>query len=387
MRDIATQFYRPFIQFDRAKLHKKLSPVVGAHLVLSLAITCLAQSSGIAPIRNIDDLRTALFLLNSADGANGKLLLNTYTGLIQPGLCLRLIVEGEAAYKRGDVERCIFFYELAVEAVDLLGVPNLLRFGVPHRLGACYYEKGLIKNAVEAHLRFKKMCEEINNSGEMVFLLADLGLFYRAAEDYDTAERYAFQGERLSLHLKTISDQGTHAIADWGLNSCWHTLGVVMAHRGEHQIALTFFQKALSVSLEIAQKTPDSNENVVWGLVAVGEMHWALGDYGIALRNTEEAIVIGRTLHRKVALVSALTNLGMIFESQGEYIESIRILMHAAEVAANAADQRGLARATYNRGICYLRMNDHAEALIQFEEALKIADQLESTGLVLMIKE
>jgi MinD-like ATPase involved in chromosome partitioning or flagellar assembly/tetratricopeptide (TPR) repeat protein len=126
-----------------------------------------------------------------------------------------------------------------------------------------------------------------------------------------------------------------------------------------------------------------------WEGAALGNLgiaYESLGEYRRAVEYHEQTLKIAREIGDRRSEGNALGNLGMAYESIGEYRRAIEYDEQNLKIAREISDRRSEGTALRNLGIAYESMGEYRRAIEYQEQQLKIAKEIgdrlgESRGL------
>lgn len=127
-------------------------------------------------------------------------------------------------------------------------------------------------------------------------------------------------------------------------------------------------------------------------LVFVGNLHYGLGEWDVALREHEQALAAYLALGDKQGEAAALGNIGLVWQKQGEWDKALEYQEKALKVFEELGAKRGQASVLGNIGNVWHAKREWNKALEYHEKALKLdlelgdrqgeAQDLGSIGLV-----
>ncbi|CAF1137441.1 unnamed protein product [Adineta steineri] len=182
-------------------------------------------------------------------------------------------------------------------------------------------------------------------------LLIKMGQFDKAQEVYE-----------ILLHQATNeSDKG----------NIYHQLGRIKRNHGEHQEALTYYEK----SLAIYQKTLPSNHlNLAHSYNNIGMVYDSMGDYPKALSSQEKALDIRQQSlpSNHPDLGASYNNIGLVYDSMGDYPKALSYHEKALAIRQQLlpANHPSLGASYNNLGLVYYNMGDYPKALSYYEKSL-----------------
>ncbi|CAF1167656.1 unnamed protein product [Adineta steineri] len=156
----------------------------------------------------------------------------------------------------------------------------------------------------------------------------------------------------------------------------YHLLGITKDSQGEHQEALTYFEK----SLAIQQKTLSSNHpDFAISYNSIGLVYRKMGDYPKALSYHKKNLAI---LQKSVSsnhpdLGVSYNNIGSVYKRMGDYPKALSSHEKALAIRQQSlpSNHPDLASSFHNIGALYKQKGDYPKALSYYEKAIAIEQQ------------
>lgn len=203
----------------------------------------------------------------------------------------------------------------------------------------------------------------------------------------DHAEKYA------QLYLDSLSANHQH------ITNCYQVFGNIADKRGECDVSLRWYQKALKMEME-KEKTPVS---AVYSLLnCISSIYRKRGEYTLALKCYEKALEIGVKHYGKnhPNIAMCLTNIGTVCHQDKNYEKALYFHQKALSICEKylPADHSDIGVLHNNIGTVYQGLGNFDEALKHYNIDLQIvrkalpphhpniAVSLENIGLVYAAK-
>ncbi len=181
--------------------------------------------------------------------------------------------------------------------------------------------------------------------------------------DYSVALRY-FQ-KALTLALEIGQD------AYYKLGKAYLNIGGVYEARGDYQQAQQYFNKALSIYQTINEYSLD----VATCYNCLGSSLSHVGNYDEALKYLKKALELRVSIEGDQSLNSALSynNIGSIYSSLGNYQDALSYFQKALNIRLKfGVDTENIASSYHNLGSLMSKLGEYSKAIEYFEKAISI---------------
>ena len=190
--------------------------------------------------------------------------------------------------------------------------------------------------------------------GEVLKLL---GEYDTASSDFQKLLSYSRQvGE------KSSEGQALNLLAE----ICWL--------RGEYPPALKLCNAALELTCDLSETSVRA-----LALYGLGEVERRRGHFDVALRHLESALGLFEEMEEEDSQARTLNNIGISYWSKGELKEALKAFQQAMEIRRSLGDRPGVATALNNIGLIYSVIGPAPKALKSFTEASKIFQEIGDT--------
>ena len=159
---------------------------------------------------------------------------------------------------------------------------------------------------------------------------------------------------------------------DDGLCSSYSRSGeLVLTLRYDAHLRLEWCQAALSASRRIEDRSAEAGH-----LNNLGLAYNSLGEYRKAIECQEQSLFRAREQGDQRGLAKSLNNLGVAYNSLGEYRKAIECQEQSLALKRELGDLRGEASSLGNLGFAYRSLGDHRKAVELYQESLSLAREL-----------
>ena len=191
----------------------------------------------------------------------------------------------------------------------------------------------------------------------------NVGAVYYNLGDYDNALDYF--NKSLSIRLEVFG--GHHP----NVAQSYNNIGLVYANLGDYEKALDYFNKSLSIRLEVFG---DSHPDVAQSYNNIGVVYANLGDYEKALDYYNKSLSIQLEVFggHNPDIASSYNNIGGVYYNLGDYDNALDYYNKSLAICLEVfGDNHPDVATSYNNiGLVYANIGDHAQALEYYKKAL-----------------
>jgi tetratricopeptide (TPR) repeat protein len=180
-------------------------------------------------------------------------------------------------YRGRSLRRQVEIHQVALEAVKLLDNPEMAGH-LLNGLGNAYAELQMFDEAEVAYLQAREKLE--GNKLGMAKTMANLGLLYAEAGDFDRAEDLCMQAQVIYLELDYQR----------GIAHNLDNIGLIHLGRGDYALSTQYLLDALQLNLE----RNHHKDQLAAGLMNLGRSYAAVGEHARAVARYNEAIATYR---------------------------------------------------------------------------------------------
>ena len=193
----------------------------------------------------------------------------------------------------------------------------------------------------------------------------NIGFVYSEQGNYTQALSY--YEKALQIQLQIYGEQHP------SVATSYNNIGCVYSDQGDYNKALSYYEKALQIRLQVyGEQHPD----VAVSYNNIGLVYSEQGDYDQALSYYEKALSIWSQInseqHPDVAV--GYSNIGSLYDNQGDYSRALSYYEKALQIQLQIYGRQHPSVATIynNMGGMYIDQGDYDQALACYKKALQI---------------
>jgi two-component system sensor histidine kinase/response regulator len=184
--------------------------------------------------------------------------------------------------------------------------------------------------------------------------------YFNQSRDYNKIGEFAWKELALSQKLNY----------EKGLANSYSFIGSWYSYKGNKEMALYHFKKALRLMQKLNNKRGQGNI-----YVNIATMQAEEGDYVPAFSNFLKTLKIREVLHDKEGMAVAYLNIGNVFSAQGKWDEALGYYIKSMQLMEGITSPNSII--VYNNiGNIYSEKKKHKDALSYHLKALKICEKL-----------
>lgn len=213
-----------------------------------------------------------------------------------------------------------------------------------------------------------QLAENLGNEAETADVYHNLGVAYFYANSFETSLDYLYK----SLEIR--EKKGDPYKIGTTLNSIanvFYALNNVNKALDYYNRSLVLVRKAENIKMEAAI------------LINMGSLYATLGDKNKAFEILNQSVDLHEKLHDSIGLSSALNNLAMVYRDNGELLKSLECDSKALKISMHMGRLWDISYISNTLGETYLLMNNFPMAFFYFNQALQIAEKLDSQDVLL----
>ena len=155
-----------------------------------------------------------------------------------------------------------------------------------------------------------------------------------------------------------------------GKAECKINLGVIDNARSS-------YDKALSAGIESEAYSEKVffNKGVADALLLKAMAHQNLGEFNLALQETNKALEIYESLQDIYGMASAYHHIGIVNDARSNYPDALDSLAFALKIREDIGDRFGIAETLNSIGVIHWKQSSHLEGIKQLFRALKIEEE------------
>ena len=147
--------------------------------------------------------------------------------------------------------------------------------------------------------------------------------------------------------------------------------GTLYKKHGKYQKAKGLYMKALSILIEIGDKSGEAAS-----YTNLGNVFKSLGEYVKAEEYLQEALQIQREIGDKYGEATTYVNLGIVCQSLGEYVKAEEYLQKALQIQREIGDKKGEAACNGCLGNVFQSLGEYVKAEEYHQKALQIQREI-----------
>ncbi len=200
--------------------------------------------------------------------------------------------------KKSQYDECLEYSHKALSILEPLGDKSMAAWCY-HNIANVHYARGRSDLALENHFKALRLREEIGEKKSVAWSLSNISDIYRDQGYKEQALQYTQQAV---AKFQETGDKHGAAVA---LNS----IGVMLQEEGRYEEATSQFLQALALD-----EAMEHGIGMIWSLRYLGEVSMLQRRYDQAEKYFLRGLTISRKLNDRKQTISALLNLGRLFE-------------------------------------------------------------------------
>lgn len=228
-------------------------------------------------------------------------------------------------------------------------------------LGVSYKLQGQYQKSIEHHTNAVKICEKTNNLIGLSTNLNGIGTTYSALEQNDMALTY-FE-KALVIKEKLGQPREIAAIST--------NIGNVYRKKNDFETAMRYYVKGMRI-----YQTLNDSIGQISTLLNIGVIYDVQNQWDKALANYDSCTNFFLRRHQYFKALTSINNAAIIKTKQGKTEESLRCLLHGAELAKSHHYDAELMRLRMDLYMAYKSKGDLENAFKNLEEFSTLRDSL-----------
>ncbi len=239
-----------------------------------------------------------------------------------------------------------------------------------YSIGRTFSSLSKVDAAIQSYLTSKKAFESAGVRRDLIYIFSDLGALYLYASDYKQARFYAEQSIGLAERLKGSDDPPGAWPDEFGVAGALSVLGALSRQDGIYTQAIEEIQKSLSLYRKLDRGTLQFGFYFADNITEMGRVYGAMGDYIQALRHLNQALNIARKLPQRNLTANVLNSIGVLYLEQEDYEKAGEYLHQSLQIYQALKNQVEQARVQLNIGVTDQRRGNFDQALNGFRKSL-----------------
>jgi CHAT domain-containing protein/tetratricopeptide (TPR) repeat protein len=338
-------------------------------VVLLLATVARAQS-----VQTIDSEAQLASMLcrNPTEEATNELLLNKNAQLVNITLWNTLLNCASSEQHQQSPAKSIEIYQLTLRVADRINKPELVAVTY-YYIGRTYSRMTDFESSIQAYETSGKLFEQAGTKGGLIYVLADLGALYFAAEDYEKAQSYSEQSLGLAGKTKLSPIKESLGPIEYGPARSLHTLGEIELRHGNHEDALKQLSEAVALYERLNRTGTPYNIQTSEVLISLAELYGEIGEYGRAFSYLTKAHQVSRSSGDQNTLANIMSGQGSLFLEQEDYAAARTHFKASLAIYESRGNAKEEARALLNLAVIEQREGHDDDALALFHRTLETA--------------
>jgi tetratricopeptide (TPR) repeat protein len=273
---------------------------------------------------------------------------------------------GAIYYARGRVKEALEQYEIALklyeEVGDRLGVATSL-----NNFGGIYHGMGELTKAMGFYEKSLTIQEELKNQDGIARELSNMGTIA------------SVQGQiKLSLDYDAKALKIQEKINDLpGIAVSLNNIGSLYNNLKQYKEALNCYERAMNIQQKLGDKTGISRS-----MNNMGVCYRNLGQSDKALEFFQKSLVIREEIKDKFGITYSLTNIGGIYNLTWRLEDALDFYNRALVVQRSIQDKQGISRSLNNIGEVYFKQHKYPLAKSILDQSLVLANELGYPDLI-----
>jgi CHAT domain-containing protein len=354
-----------------------ISNILEWGVLVLFVLTSVADGQSVQTIDSEAQLASMLCRSPKDEAAN-ELLLDKNAHLLNVTLWNGLLDCASSAQRQGSRAKSIGIYKLTLRVADRLKKPELIATTY-YYLGRTYSGMSDLENSIQAYETSRKLFEQAGIETNLIYVLADLGALYVAAEDYEKAQTYSEQSLAIPGQMKSSPSNEPLGPIEYARARALHTLGEIELRHGNHKEANKKLGEALALYERLNGAGFSCNIQMAEVLIALAKVHGERGEYGQALSLLTKAHQVSRSSEDQNTRVNIMSNQAALLLEQEDYSAAETYFSEGLRIYRSLGNEREQARVLLNLAVIEQRQGRHDDALRLFQRSMEHA---QTTNLV-----
>lgn len=150
----------------------------------------------------------------------------------------------------------------------------------------------------------------------------------------------------------------------------YYTLGLCASYRGQHEIAVDYLNKALSLAM-----SKNLKEDICYALTGLAIVHCGLGQFDLAKKEIENLDVFFEVLKIPDLQLASLQIKVLLLKSEKQYEEALGIVWKCYDLVRETKNIPGLVATLLSIGTMYIELGDRDMAKLYLQLAARSVDR------------
>ena len=346
-------------------------------LTLTGIVLLLLSSVSAQSVQTIDSERQLALVLcrNPNDEATTE-LLNKNAQLVNATLWNALLDCASSA-RPGSTAKSPDIYKLTLRVANRLNKPELVATTY-YYLGRTYSGRNDVENSIHAYESSRKLFEQAGIENGLIYVLAELGGLYLAAEDYEKAQSYSEQSLAIAGPMKSSPAKESLGPIEYGQARALHTLGEIDLRHGNHKEAIKKLGEALALYERLDHTSSSYNTQMADVFISLAKVYGEIGPYAKAFSYLNKAHQISKNSRNQNTRANIMSSQASLFLEQEDYAAAQKNFDASLAIYRWLGNKRAEARVLLNLAIIEQREGHHDEAVQLFQRSMARAQAMNS---------
>lgn len=260
----------------------------------------------------------------------------------------------------GNFDSAIYYANTAYKLAE--SMDSLQKMGKAlNNLGTAYTRKGLVKEAMDNHLRAIDIQERINDQKGLQSSYNGMGVLFLNNDNADKALRFLYKGLE-------ISEKFNDSVM---ISTQLYNIGLISYESKEYNNALKIFDRAIRFA-----KCPQARRTYAYIIGTKGSIFSEKGEYQRALGYFQRSLEIMQSIDESIGISSNYQSMGLVYQRMGNYTKALQMQMEALKVRERSAYTAGILNSYNHLAIVLMSMDRFAEAREYASKCNEIANKL-----------
>ena len=265
-------------------------------------------------------------------------------------------------------DSAIYYYSEAVTIADKIGNKNK-KGEATRQIGWCQLVKGeysqsdsSLKIALEiANKELQSNKKNVAAKSLKGTVYGDLGALYYSKSEMAQALEYFFEALKINEAVQSKKNVAVNL----------GNIGIVFRELGENDKAKEYYYKALQVNKELDRKSGMSTN-----MGNIGALYIKEENYDSAIEILKEALELDREIGNKKGIARHISNIAIAYSGQNKYENALEYSLKSLEIEQEIGNKNGMIHDYNNIGAHYTKLGKYEKAENYLQEALDLSEKI-----------